>query len=209
MPIVMPEKVTPLFGNSAHVVTEGRFLPDYSRQILLPQGLEKAPTLEEVLEEEGLDKDARSLWVGYPNLKLAVMKLHEWIGPLWPTVKDPNESAWIAAVKRGIEEVKGGIQRQENDRVWVIANFHNGLASIAADINGYAAWRCRGQKALDKLQPFETTFTEWSQEQGFDKIIFCPQARGPEADQFGVIWKMRAQIAPTRDLGVVHRYSSR
>jgi hypothetical protein len=204
-------KVTQIFGDRANqrVTERERFTPDFEHAVNLPLCEADAPDLLKYLEERGLDRDARGLWVGYSNLQQAVTRLQQWIGPHWPSQEDENDPAVFRAVVRGINSVKEGLLRGESDRRYVIANFHSGLAKIAADLTGFTAWGCSGSKASNQFQPFDIKFSDWADAGKFDKVIFSPRSAVASDEICGTIWKMRAFIAPVRDIGVVHKYSER
>lgn len=210
MQLTMNQTVTPIFGGKPLIkVDRERFIPDFTHSYPLPLTYGNLDGLEAYLAKQGMDQDARALWVGYPNLYQAVTLLLEWVTTIWPSKEVAEVPAVYAAVEKAILQVRNGLARNDNDRRFVIANFHNGLASIAHDINASVAWGCQGRKAVSKWVPFVDKFPAWAEGHGFDKIIFSPRENLATEDHYGLVWKMRGHIAPTRDIGVIHRYGER
>lgn len=209
-PITTP-KVTQIFGDRGNqrMTERERFTPDFEHSVSLPLCEADAPDLSTYLEERGLDRDARGLWIGYANLQQAAQRLQHWIGPHWPSQEDEKDPAVFRAIVKAINDVKAGLLRGESDRRYVIANFHSGLAKIASDLTGFTAWGCTGSKASNQLQPFDIKFADWAEAGKFDKIIFSPRSAVSSDELCGTVWKMRAFIAPVRDIGVIHKYSER
>lgn len=186
-----------------------RYMPEFTHALALPLSTNVAPSLEDYLERIGLGRDARNLWVGYPNLQQSVTKLMHWIGPLWPSQHDGEIPAVFYAVEQAVVAVRAGIERDESDRRFVVANFHNGLAKLADELQSFAVWGCAGAKAVAQFVPFEERLDVWSEGGQFDRIIFSPKRGTQTSEHIGLVWKMRACICPNRDIGVIHKYGER
>jgi len=186
-----------------------RFMPEFKLSLAVPLEQHNGPSLADHLERVGLGRDARNLWVGYPNLQQSIFKLLEWIGPQWPSQNDAAIPAVFYAAEQAILAVKGGIEREESDRRYVIANFHNGLASLAAELESFAAWGCTEMRAIAQFRPFEERFDAWCESGGFDRVIFSPKNGNQSTEHVGLIWKMRACVSPNRDIGLIHKYGER
>lgn len=205
----MLASVTPLFpmGRAMHELTS--YLPEAVRVLDLPSTRDGQAEIDRALEQMFLDADARGLWMGYPNLRHSVELLTQWVGIDWPSVAKPSQPALAGAVAAAIMAVKSGLERQESDRRFVIANFHLGLATIANDLSGICAWGCTKQKVMQQWEPFVEPFPKWCASGRFDRVLFSNEPNVNETSHDGLIWKMRGSIAPMHDLGVIHRYSSR
>lgn len=188
----------------------GRFMPAYRHSFNLPLPPSSVEVeLAAYLKEVGLEPDARALWMGYPNLKSTSMALLSWVGKEWPSLDNPKESSAFNAIASAILEVKAGLEAGETDRRFVVARFHNGLTSIAADICAYTAWGCKGTKAIDQWTPFHERFDNWMNNGDYDKVIFAMKREANDMDRLGLVWKMRAHIAPLHDVGVIHKFGER
>lgn len=206
----MTKTVTPIFGNLTPTIERERYLPEVAHLIdaTIPQE-DAAAALESHLSAAGLDRDASSIWIGYPSLHQAAGSLLMWIGSRWPSTEDTTKSAAYEAIDRALTAVKDGLGRRESDRRLVIANFHNGLAAIAADISAFEAWGCLASRAVQQWIPFAQPFEKWIEEGKFDRVIFARRNDVNQNDKDGLIWKMRSSVAPVRDVGLMHRYGAR
>lgn len=161
--------------------------------------------LQHYLEAEGLDKDARGLWIGYPNLKKASHNLISWIGVQWPDIDNVEVPAAFVAVKRAIHEVKNGLTRDEADKRLVIANFYTGLASITQSIAGY---QLVGQTELSNLSwtYFEKKTDAWFKAEKIIGYDFLRIAGDQSNNTDGLKWKIRSSIASLGDMNIIHRF---
>lgn len=205
----MNESVIPIKRNSGHPVDRRNYMPVAEHTLMLPSKLDASKEIDNYLESISLHADAKGLWMGYPNLKQSLELLSEWVSADWPSQDSPTQPAIFGALARAIGAVKEGLERKESDRRFMIANFHNGLTSIAKDISGFHAWGCTAQKAADQWEPFSQPFHTWCETGHFEKILFVRVQNVNEFDLDGLIWKMRSRIAPMHDIGVMHRYGSR
>lgn len=207
----MSKKVTPIFGNTTAAVAEReRFLPEIAHVIdAARQSEDLNVLLENHFLEAGLDRDAASIWIGYPSLQHAAISLLSWVGHRWPSALDTNRSAAFEAIDRALHSVRQGLDRKEVDRRFVIANFHDGLAAIAADLSAFEAWGCLASRAVQQWVPFSKPFEQWVEEGQFDRVIFSKRDDVCQSDNYGMIWKMRSNVAPVRDVGLTHRYGER
>lgn len=205
----MPETVVQIHAKNEAFAIRKQYLPDSSKTMGLPSLRKPHDEIATYLESIGLQADAKGLWIGYPGLKQSVERLITWVGIDWPSAERPSEPALFEAIERAVRLTKEGLARQETDRRFVIANFHNGLAHIARDIAGYVAWGCTSQKAIEQWEPFLMPFQTWCDESRFEKIIFTRVDSMNEIDMDGLLWKMRSTIASVHDVGVIHRYGAR
>lgn len=205
----MNESIIPLSRVRNVQVDRRACLPESAFVLALPSKRIADEMTMSFLKDAGLDADARGLWIGYPNLKHSVDSLINWVGADWPSLQVPTEPALPRAIALAISTVKAGLARQEIQRRFVIANFHNGLSSIAKDLSGYCAWGCTSQKTVEQWEPFVQPFHTWCEAGSFDKVLFSRVEKANEIDPDGLIWKMRSSIAPLNDVGVIHRYGPR
>lgn len=205
----MPETVVQIHAKNDAFASRKHYLPDSSKTIDLPNLRKPHDEISAYLESMGLQADAKALWIGYPGLKQSVERLVAWVGIEWPSEKNPLLPAIFEAIELAVRSTKEGLERQETDRRFVIANFHNGLAHFARDIAGYVAWGCSSQKAIEQWEPFLIPFQVWCDTSRFDKIIFKRVDSMNEIDMDGLLWKMRSTIASVHDVGVIHRYGAR
>jgi len=205
----MLETVVKINAKNDAFAKQKQYLPDSSKTMDLPSLRNPHDEIFAYLESKGLQADAKALWIGYPGLKQSVEQLVAWVGIDWPSEKNPSVPAIVEAIERAVRSTKEGLERQETDRRFVIANFHNGLSHIARDIAGFVAWGCSSQKAIEQWEPFLMPFQVWCDASRFEKIIFKRVDSMNDIDMNGLLWKMRSTIASVHDVGVIHRYGAR
>lgn len=161
--------------------------------------------LYQYLEKEGLDKDAKGLWIGYPNLRKASLNLISWVGVQWPDIDHVESSAAFVAVKRAIHEVKNGLTRDEADKRLVIANFYTGLASITQSI---AAYQLVGQTETCNLNwnYFDKKTDVWLKSEKIIGYEFVRIVGDQPMNTDGLKWKIRSSIASLGDMNIIHRF---
>lgn len=205
----MPESVSKLRHIGCAPVDKTIYLPESSHSFGVPSRRKAKEEINDFLQRIHLDGDAHGIWIGYPNLQQAVESLIDWVGVDWPSKADPKQPALFGAIACAISTVKDGLDRQESARRDVISNFHTGLTRLVKDIAGYCAWGCTTQKAVEQWEPFAQPFHIWCESGRFDKVLFTDVEKINQIDHDGLTWKMRSNIAPTYDIGVMHRHGSR
>lgn len=205
----MNEKVVPLHTRPAGQRDAHSSLPAAAHSLNLPSLRHAHQEIKTHLSDLGLTADAMGLWLGYPNLKASVEQLLTWVSIDWPSLTNPGNSAVQEAVGKAIMSVKEGLDRQETDKRFVIANFHNGLSTIANDLAEYQAWGCIAGKAVAQWEPFDAKFVQWCETGKFETVVFSRVDKCNQIDRDGLAWKMLSNIAPVKDVGVMHRYGGR
>lgn len=162
--------------------------------------------LQVALEEENLQSDVRGLWLGYPNLKEAAEKLLKLLSSRWPSHGQPENSAVVAAIVRGVKRVKEGLGHDENSHNAIVVNFYEGLGTIADDVAGVHAWGYDKSRPVEQYDDSKGAFSVWAHGNSFTEIRFFFRSNTSRKDVDGTRWKLLCAVAPTRDVGIVSRF---
>lgn len=162
--------------------------------------------LQQAIERAGLAYDARAIWMGYPNMEQATIRLMKLYSADWPSRRDATSSAVIEAVLAAIRNVKTGWDRDERTRDLTVANFLDGIGSIADDVAGVCAWGYEKDKPIEQYASEKGSFLEWTQASSFTEVRFYFAEEQSQREIDGTRWKLLCAVASTKDVGIVHRY---
>lgn len=172
----------------------------------LPISSDLQSLLTSKLNDLGLESDQRALWLGYPNLKAATMKLLGIYSVEWPSSTEDRSPAVVKACREAIKRVKEGVASGDNTRAMVVSNYLNGLATIADDTMAVRAWGYHGNRAIEEWPSESGTFPEWLQRSGFSEVRFFARTGVHHNEMEGTRMKLLCSIATAKDVGVVARY---
>jgi hypothetical protein len=174
--------------------------------VCVPAPIAGEARLEAALEQHALSYDARAIWIGYPNLQRAAFGLVEQLSADWPCRGQPDASAAIQAVVLAIRDVCHGLERRENSREQITANFLQGLASAAADTAGTVAWGFRGVKPVEPFELWSGSFERWCRDNALTDVRFYRSGGPSSCETEGTRLKLLCAVATARDVGIAIRW---
>lgn len=201
----MSIKVTQLFpASNSHAIEEGKPSVHTLQVPLAHSDLDK---LLLAIQAEGLEDDQQSIWLAYPNLRVATEKLLAIYSLNWPLARDSERSMVIEAAIEGVREVKRSIQRNERSRSHVVAGYLRGLAMAAEDSAHLQAWGVHRNRPVEQWTLEQESFGDWVSRNDFQEVRFYEVSDVSRNEVEGTRMKVLCSIASTRDVGVVARYS--
>ncbi|MDO9099803.1 MAG: hypothetical protein Q7V53_03530 [Caldisericota bacterium] len=180
-------------------------LADALSVLNLPLSACGSKRLDEVINKAGLAYDARAIWLGYPNLRKAAERLVEMLTSEWPSLSLATDSAAIQAVLTGIVRVKEGFAQHEDTREMIVANFLQGLATVADDITGVTAWGYQQERAMEQFDSTAVSFDTWIRDSDFTEIRFYSAEKLSSNEIEGTRLKILCSVASAKDVGVATR----
>lgn len=201
----MSIKVTPLFPVArGHAMEEGK--PSV-HTLQMPLAHSELEQLLVAIQAEGLEDDQRSIWLAYPNLRVATEKLLAIFSLSWPLARDRARSMVIEAAIVGIRAVKQAIKRDERTRAHVVAKYLGGLASAAEESAHLQAWGVHRNRPVEQWTLDQESFGDWVSRNDFQEVRFYEVNDVNRNEVDGTRMKVLCSIASARDVGVVTRYS--
>jgi hypothetical protein len=179
---------------------------DALHSVRVPTAESGPARLQAALEQHSLAYDARAIWIGYPNLQRASLALVEQLSADWPCRGEATASAAIQAVLLAVREVCGGLERRENSREQITANFLQGLASAAADTAGTVAWGIRGQTPVEPFELWSGSFERWCGLNALTQVRFYRSGGPSSCETEGMRLKLLCAVASARDVGIASRW---
>lgn len=200
----MNSKISPIRGKASQYAGEGDN-GSCVQSVAMPVADNGMALIEAECLKLGILQDQRALWMAYPNLQVATEKLMAIFSHVWPSAKDYGRSAVGVAAVQALNRVREGVDRGENTRTLVVANYLGGLASIAEDAVAVRAWGCQKGKAVEEWSSEASSFLEWSREGRFTEVRFYSRSDASRVETEGTRMKLLCAIATARDVGAVTR----
>lgn len=154
----------------------------------------------------GLEADVRGVWMAYPNLREATSKLLGLLSSSWPCANGFDKSAVVEAALGAIGRVKGGLERGENSRDFVVANYLAGLGGVAEDLVKLQAWGFLKDRAVEQWSiEDKKPFLDWANLGGFTEIRFYRRRHADYRELMGTRFKLLCAVASAKDVGATAR----
>lgn len=200
----MINNVTTIRPVKGPAVYPGKDICDHKIPVpIAPDGWER---LGVAVHAAGVDADVRGVWMAYPNLREATSKLVGLLSSSWPSAQGFDKSAVIEAVLAAVGRVKGGLERGENGRDFVVANYLAGLGGAAEDLVRLQAWGCIKERPVEQwIHEDKRPFVEWANLGGFTEIRFYRRRQADYRELTGTRFKLLCAVASAKDVGAAAR----
>lgn len=198
----MSSKIFPIRGrnNGAGVAEKGLI-----QSVPVPLSADGMVMVEKEFERLGILQDQRALWMAYPNLQMATEKLMGIFSYVWPSSTEDGRSAVSVAAQEALRRVREGVERGENTRTLVVANYLKGLGTIASDVVAVRAWGFSKGKEVEEWNSEIQPFLQWSQSGDFSEVRFYSRIDASHVEVDGTRMKLLCAIASARDVGAMTR----
>lgn len=196
----MSSKITPIRSRNK---VAGGSAQDFIHCAPAPLSADGMEMVEKEFERLGILHDQRALWMAYPNLQMATEKLMGIFSYVWPSSIEDGRSAVSVAAQEALRRVREGVERGENTRSLVVANYLKGLVTIASDVVAVRAWGCTKGKEVEEWDSERQSFMQWSQ--GFTEVRFYTRPKASHVEVDGTRMKLLCAIASARDVGTMTR----
>jgi hypothetical protein len=87
-----------------------------------------------------------------------------------------------------------------------VANFLQGLSTVADDVAGVIAWGYQKDKAMEQYDSAKGSFAEWSSGGGFTEVRFHFAEDQSTSEVEGTRLKLLCAVASAKDVGIASRY---